>query len=181
MNKKKQLLIDTALSLFYKQGINSIGINEVLKVSGVAKRTLYSHFESKEALILAALEQRHQIFMAWLEEKLSSAQSSTDVIDQLFTALSGWFHGSEEKLGEFRGCFFINTSAEFSDDSCEIATYCRHHKQQVRELIQRYLKSDNTSLLDAICIMKEGAITTAYMTKEYDDVTKKCVEILRKL
>ncbi|MDF4603837.1 TetR/AcrR family transcriptional regulator, partial [Vibrio parahaemolyticus] len=55
MNKKKQLLIDTALSLFYKQGINSIGINEVLKVSGVAKRTLYSHFESKEALILAAL------------------------------------------------------------------------------------------------------------------------------
>ncbi|MHC6803822.1 TetR/AcrR family transcriptional regulator, partial [Vibrio antiquarius] len=95
MNKKKQLLIDTALSLFYKQGINSIGINEVLKVSGVAKRTLYSHFESKEALILAALEQRHQIFMAWLEEKLSSAQSSTDVIDQLFTALNGWFHGSE--------------------------------------------------------------------------------------
>ncbi|ELP2674170.1 TetR/AcrR family transcriptional regulator [Vibrio parahaemolyticus] len=181
MNKKKQLLIDTALSLFYKQGINSIGINEVLKVSGVAKRTLYSHFESKEALILAALEQRHQIFMAWLEEKLSSAQSSTDVIDQLFTALSGWFHGSEEKLGEFRGCFFINTSAEFSDDRGEIATYCRHHKQQVRELIQRYLKSDNTSLLDAICIMKEGAITTAYMTKEYDDVTKKCVEILHKL
>ncbi|MFW1141846.1 TetR/AcrR family transcriptional regulator, partial [Vibrio parahaemolyticus] len=43
------------------------------------------------------------------------------------------------------------------------------------------LKSDNTSLLDAICIMKEGAITTAYMTKEYDDVTKKCVEILHKL
>ena len=35
-----------------------------IKVSGVAKRTLYSHFESKEALILAALEQRHQIFMA---------------------------------------------------------------------------------------------------------------------
>lgn len=69
MNKKKQLLIDTALSLFYKQGINSIGINEVLKVSGVAKRTLYSHFESKEALILAALDQRHQIFIAWLEEK----------------------------------------------------------------------------------------------------------------
>ncbi|EOX4457695.1 TetR/AcrR family transcriptional regulator [Vibrio antiquarius] len=181
MNKKKQLLIDTALSLFYKQGINSIGINEVLKVSGVAKRTLYSHFESKEALILAALEQRHQIFMAWLEEKLSPTQSSTDVIDQLFTSLNGWFHGSEEKLGEFRGCFFINTSAEFSDDSSELATYCRHHKQQVRELIQRYLKSDNTSLLDAICIMKEGAITTAYMTKEYDDVTKKCVEILRKL
>ncbi|NMU24730.1 TetR/AcrR family transcriptional regulator, partial [Vibrio parahaemolyticus] len=46
---------------------------------------------------------------------------------------------------------------------------------------QRYLKSDNAALLDAICIMKEGAITTAYMTKEYDNVTKKCVTILHKL
>ncbi|KJQ91795.1 transcriptional regulator, partial [Vibrio sp. S457-15] len=128
-------------------------------------RDRYSLCRSKEALILAALEQRHQIFMAWQEEKLSSAQSSADVIDELFTAHNGWFHGSEEKLGEFRGCFFINSSAEFSDDSGEIATYCRHHIQQARELIQRHLKSDNTSLLDVIGIMKEGAITTAYMTK----------------
>ena len=66
-------------------------------------------------------------------------------------------------------------------DSGEIATYCRYHKQQVRELIQHYLKSDNAALLDAICIMKEGAITTAYMTKEYDNITKKCVTILHKL
>ncbi|HFG1889890.1 TPA: TetR/AcrR family transcriptional regulator, partial [Vibrio cholerae] len=49
MNPKRQLLIDTALNLFYKNGINSIGINEVISVSGIAKRTLYSHFESKEA------------------------------------------------------------------------------------------------------------------------------------
>ncbi|WP_299666825.1 TetR/AcrR family transcriptional regulator [uncultured Psychromonas sp.] len=56
MNKKRQLLIDTALSLFYKKGINTIGINEILQVSGVAKNTLYNHFSSKEELILAALE-----------------------------------------------------------------------------------------------------------------------------
>ncbi|MBF4438000.1 TetR/AcrR family transcriptional regulator, partial [Vibrio cholerae] len=66
MNPKRQLLIDTALNLFYKNGINSIGINEVISVSGIAKRTLYSHFESKEALILAALQKRHEIFTFWL-------------------------------------------------------------------------------------------------------------------
>lgn len=40
MTDKRQLLIDTALSLFTERGINLVGINEVLKVSGVAKKTL---------------------------------------------------------------------------------------------------------------------------------------------
>ena len=76
MNKKSELLIDTALALFYTKGINSIGINEILKTSGVAKRTLYSHFESKEALILAALNQRHKKFITWLAEQLSETELS---------------------------------------------------------------------------------------------------------
>ena len=70
MNKKRALLIDTALALFYTKGINSIGINEILKTSGVAKRTLYSHFASKEALVLAALKQRHENFITWLERQI---------------------------------------------------------------------------------------------------------------
>ena len=48
MNDKKKLLIDTALHLFYENGINSVGINEILKVSGVAKKTMYNHFKSKD-------------------------------------------------------------------------------------------------------------------------------------
>ena len=44
MSKKRELLLNTALDLFYRQGINSIGINEVIKVSGVAKKTLYNRY-----------------------------------------------------------------------------------------------------------------------------------------
>ena len=62
MTNKKQQLTDTALKLFYEKGINSVGINEVLKVSGIAKKTLYNHFSSKEELVLATLEQRDHTF-----------------------------------------------------------------------------------------------------------------------
>ena len=72
MSKKRDLLLSTALELFYRHGINSIGINEVIKVSGVAKKTLYSHFNSKEDLVLRALEKRHLIFIQWLEAKLDN-------------------------------------------------------------------------------------------------------------
>jgi AcrR family transcriptional regulator len=75
MSKKRQQLIDTALPLFYEKGINSVGINEILSVSGIAKKTLYNHFTSKEELVLAALEQRNDNLMAYLrgfQTRLSS-------------------------------------------------------------------------------------------------------------
>ncbi len=180
MNPKRQLLIDTALNLFYKNGINSIGINEVISVSGIAKRTLYSHFESKEALILAALQKRHEIFTFWLEQKLSGSQSNQELIHRLFSALANWFQNKESMLGDFRGCFFINTSAEFSDINSEIFRFCNLHKEHVRQIISSHLKSRDDSLLDAICIMKEGAIVTAHLSRDGKEITSKCIEMLKK-
>ncbi len=181
MSIKRQLLIDTALDLFYKNGINSIGINEILKVSGVAKRTLYSHFESKESLVLAALTQRHEIFCTWLDEKISNSNNDQELIEDLFRALEQWFNSAETALGDFRGCFFINTAAEFSDVNGEIARYCAQHKQTVRELIQRQMTTNNPLLLDAICLLKEGAITTAYMTGQGKEASEKSIQILNAL
>lgn len=178
MSKKRELLVDTALRLFYQNGINSIGINEVLKNSGVAKRTLYSHFESKEALILAALEQRHQSYMNWLSSQLADAQNSEQVIENLFNGLKEWFRGEAAGLGDFRGCFFINTSAEFSDPNCAISLYCARHKEEVKQEIGKKLESKHRGLLDAICIMQEGSITTALMHHNGDEVTEKAKRLL---
>lgn len=81
MNNKRQILIDTALNLFYEKGINSIGINEILKVSGIAKKTLYYHFESKNALVLATLKQRNNTFIKWLEHILGDPKIDKEVVE----------------------------------------------------------------------------------------------------
>lgn len=181
MSKKRDLLLSTALELFYRHGINTIGINEVIKVSGVAKKTLYSHFSSKEDLVLKALEKRHLVFIQWLEAKLEKTTNNDELIDTLFRALKGWFDGEEPDLGDFNGCFFINTSAEFHDAKSEISTYCRFHKAQVRKLIQSKLSGDSEELLNAICLLKEGAITTVYMTDTSSEVIENSVKILKRL
>ena len=49
-------IIETASELFYTKGYNLTGINEIIKESGIAKATLYSHFNSKEDLLVAYLE-----------------------------------------------------------------------------------------------------------------------------
>ncbi len=38
MSEKKRTLINSALRLFYAQGTNSVGINEIVKVAGVTKK-----------------------------------------------------------------------------------------------------------------------------------------------
>lgn len=179
MNNKRQMLIDTALTLFYAKGINSTGINEILKVSGIAKNTLYNHFNSKEELIIAALEQRHTLFVEWIKETLEGATTNKEIVIKLFTGLEEWFTGSNPELGDFRGCFFINSSAEFSEKEDSIPLFCLYHKQNIRDLIEEYMPTKDPLLLDAICLMKEGATTAAYVSNDMT-ATKKCIYILNK-
>ncbi len=177
MNIKKQHLIDTALTLFYRQGINSVGINEILKVSGVAKKTLYSHFSTKEELILATLRARDEKFINWLTNELSTASNDKQVITQLFNALTRWFNDEVQILSPFNGCFFINSSSEFSDENHAINQCCQQHKITVRELIEQHLSCKSQELLTLIVLLKEGAIVSASMNKELD-AAEKCLPIV---
>lgn len=111
---------------------------------------------------------------------LKEANSDIEVVNNLFCGLSAWFSNSAVALGNFRGCFFINTSAEFSDPNSKISQYCREHKQQVRQLISQRLSQSNTELLDTICVLKEGAITMVYVNHDLS-MPKKCIKIVEKL
>ena len=64
-SSKRDLLINTALELFSREGFHATGIDRILSESGVAKMTLYNHFKSKDELILAALRRRDETFRNW--------------------------------------------------------------------------------------------------------------------
>ncbi|OED50981.1 transcriptional regulator [Endozoicomonas sp. (ex Bugula neritina AB1)] len=179
MQSKRDLLVSTALQLFYEKGINSVGINEVLKVSGIAKKTLYNYFSSKDDLVLATLEARDELFMQWLEKELASATTDEDVIRSLFGALDRWFKDEVDELPPFRGCYFINSSLESSVSNPAVGEYCAQHKQQVRRLIQSKLQSENEKLLDLLCVLKEGAIVSAYVSHDIE-IAGKCIPLAMK-
>ena len=67
-NKRDQLL-NTAENLFYREGYHATGIDRILAESGVAKMTLYKHFKSKDELILAVLDARHELMLTRLRER----------------------------------------------------------------------------------------------------------------
>lgn len=178
MNEKRQQLLETALTLFYRDSVQAVGINEVLKVSGVAKKTLYHHFASKDELILSTLEYRDEKFCSWFESLLEGASSNLELAERMFHGLSGWFNNQVEQLDAFRGCFFINTSAEFSDQDCRISEYCKEHKRRIRQLIACHMPDPDDDFVDSLCLLKEGAIVMAYVGQDLN-AAERSLELLR--
>src|SRR4051795_2888100 len=71
----RERLLDAAGRLFYADGIAATGINAITAEAGVARMSLYNNFASKEELILAYLEARHQ---EWLELYQARTRELTD-------------------------------------------------------------------------------------------------------
>jgi len=46
-------LVATASELFHREGIRAVGIQRVIEEAGVAKASLYAHFDSKDDLVAA--------------------------------------------------------------------------------------------------------------------------------
>ena len=168
MNKRDEL-IDTALRLFYQFGIHAIGINEILAQSGIAKKTLYHHFSSKDELILACVIERDRRFMNWFTSSCQNQTSITQFIEQVFTALDDWINGRVKDLGCFSGCFFINAAAEYSDQENPIYQQCMQHKNSVREFFNQRLSSITEDkkqvalMQDTLLLLKEGVINCAFV------------------
>lgn len=177
MNKRKAL-INTALPLFYKQGVHAVGINEILKQSGIAKKTLYNHFDSKEALILACIEERDARFMHWLTERCADKENLKDFIESLFNSLDEWINNRASSLGEFNGCFFVNVAAEYSSATHPIHQQCLKHKKYVKQLFNEQISildqqlAKHSDLVTTLMLLKEGCINCAFVLGDKDAAIK---------
>lgn len=166
---KRALLISTAFQLFYEKGVHAVGINEILAASGIAKKTLYNHFSSKEDLLQAAMHYRNALFCHWLESELEEAEAGSAKIDALFYALDDWFNDRTKVLTPFHGCFFINVSAEYGDLTNPMHKNCALHKSHIEHLIRRAVITltddpENIAVITrALCMLKEGATVQAYI------------------
>src|ERR1700710_2043260 len=100
-------LLAAADELFYAEGVHTVGIDRIIERAGVAKASLYSCFGSKDELIRAYLEGRHEIRRSRLLAGLERHEKTRDRLIGIFDALA-------EIAGAngFRGCAFYNASAE---------------------------------------------------------------------
>lgn len=155
-------LVRTAVELFRRNGYHATGIEKILTVSGVSKPTLYRHFPSKDALIIAALRQWDVASRGWLRGEMERrAATPRGRVLALFDALADWF----EEPG-FQGCMFINATVEFAEQDNPIHQAAAEHKRlfadHVRAEVAAAGADDPGEITDQLMILMEGAIVTAH-------------------
>jgi AcrR family transcriptional regulator len=113
----RERILRAANELFYEQGINSTGIEQLAEAAHVSKRTLYQHFASKDELIVEYLRR-------------INSQRLPDLIDLLAdTGLTA----RERLLGVYDtggdgGCPFVNATAELPDVTHPGRAVCEENK-----------------------------------------------------
>ncbi len=124
----RERILWTACALFYRDGVRATGIDRVIAEAGVTKVTFYRHFPSKNDLVLAFLADRHTRWMQWFDAAL---QRHGNTPDALVPALAEWLEDAD-----FRGCAFLNTSAELGGSLDGVNTLTRQHKSDVARRIE---------------------------------------------
>ena len=105
----RERTLEAAYELFSARGIRDVGIEEVIERAGVAKATLYRHFESKDDLARAFLAEREERWtFGWVEwEARRRAVDPAERLLAIFDAFDEWFHRDD-----FEACSFINVMVE---------------------------------------------------------------------
>lgn len=152
-------ILEVAGELFMSRGYHGVGVNELIRESGVAKATFYNHFETKENLCLAWLGEMHRSSVEKHDSILADPKDGTSKLIEYFEELRGWF-----EVTGFSGCPYSNTSVSFSGGSEAVDRCIREHKLYVRnffvELIRQIRNSSDLGPSDeeAKDIRNEGEV-----------------------
>ncbi|MDR7084223.1 AcrR family transcriptional regulator [Arthrobacter ginsengisoli] len=102
-------ILATAYELFSRRGIRDVGVNELINSAGVSKATFYRHFPSKNALVLAFLELREQVWTVdkIVSDAISRGNTAEERLLAVFDVFGDWFQRTD-----FEACTFINVLLE---------------------------------------------------------------------
>ena len=175
-------ILDTAARLFFKQGYNITGINQVIEEADIAKASLYKHFDSKTDLLVAYLQRTHQ---HWFEKLGADVDSVTDPKRKLLVLFD--YHRERQLKNGYSGCRFIkaNDEAGMSDERvlAEIQKAEQHLKDFIAGLVansgHKKLLTDK-ELTELIFMLLDGGIVSASIFKHADDL-KSAKAIIQKL
>lgn len=112
----EQKLLDAAEELFFTRGIAATPIDAVLERAGISSATLYRGYASKEALVAATLQRRHDDWLATWDRAVASAVDDRGRLLSVFDALDTY----RSTPSGSRWCAFLGTAAEYADTPSDV-------------------------------------------------------------
>ena len=132
--------------IFSENGFAEPSVAQIKSACEVSLRTLYKHFSSKEEMIVAALNHRHNRYLDFLSDGVTN--SGIEAIQHIFQRLELWMG-----LYAPNGCMSVNAVAAFPKNK-SICNAVKIHKEQTRQFLAAY--SLREELASELLILHEG-------------------------
>ena len=159
----RERLLATARRLFYSEGIHTVPVDRLVTEAGVTRATFYRHYPAKEDLVEAYLRATDAELRAAVADALGrdSPQLAAAALLELI--------GQVTCSAGFRGCHFINASAEYPDPADPIRIAVAEHRawfqDTVTRLAERAGHRDPDYAGRVLVLLHDGALSAA----ELDD------------
>lgn len=156
-------ILTAAGGLFYSEGIRAVGIDRIIEEAKVAKATLYRHFPSKDHLVAAYLQDRHDRVIRSLKEVLEATGAPREQIRVIFERLY-----EKADSPEFRGCAFALAVAEHGDSE-RVVSVARTHKKAVGDIFRTVMSKAGLGLDQTaahLSLLYEGALATVAVGRD---------------
>lgn len=168
----KTRILEVASRLFYQQGYNSTGINQIIDEAEIARASLYNHFPSKRDLLSAYIQKAEETWFKELEVFVGHIKDPKKKLLAFFD-----FRIARQMKSNFGGCQFTKIGAELPGDDLAAFELIDHQKHRLKQYITVLLKEMNISkdhllnekmLTETIFMLFEGATVTASISKKPD-------------
>lgn len=155
-------IIDAAFALFFRSGFVRVGVDAVAERARITKRTLYYHFDSKDALLAAVLESHHEQALATIRGWSATLPADApSMLRWLFREIGSW-----AERPKWSGAGFTRMVMELADQPGHPArAIARRHKAR----IEGWLASE----LEA-----RGVATPADAARQVMLLTEGCMSLL---
>ena len=183
--KQRDAIVRAAATLFRRNGFAATGINEIVKVSGAPKGSLYHYFPNgKDEIAVAAVRFAGNGLVATLEKLEQKHKSAAALIRAYCQLLAGWMANS----GFRDGCPITTTLLESAPQSADVAAAGRESFDGWCAVISRALVRDGFGKAEAMQLATltisalEGALILARIesnARPINDVAKSLAKILQ--
>lgn len=156
----KDRILQSAYSLFYREGFARVSVDAIAASAKVTKRTVYYHFQSKDEIIAAALDGQHEYLLQQYQQWLGPDTSNpAHMVGLLFGELQNWAGGKH-----WLGSGYSRIAAELADMPGHPARHAAHsHKANIENwLSDRFASAglDNPSeIAQQVMILIEGSMS----------------------
>ena len=158
-------LLRIASELFYWRGIRAVGVDEIVKIAGVAKISLYRAFASKDALIVAYLKERDSAFWSGWDTAVADVNGPEDELRAMLAFLSRAISAPG-----YRGCPFANFTSEYPEREHDGRLIVEASRGELRKRLTniccRLTVNDHRRLADSLFLLIEGSFTASQTVRD---------------